>query len=1031
MALFVLTVLAALGTSAAPWFLGWARDAVSAADLAAAPSTQRLVIVAGTADYEAGAPSPTTLLRERVHGQLDVPGSIVVTGARLYVNMTRAGVANAPSTGLYLNYRDDICAQLRLVKGGCPTRQGDVIVGRTTAESLGLGVGDQVRLDGYRLSAPVTLRISGTYEVVDQGSVYWAGTGLLSGREDETATVVDEPVYVSEPTLLGAGPKGLSTDVQMYLPPDAYHGRDNHLVDTLARATSELGQANLTVITGVPDLLEQIHREQRLVALGVAVASTQMVLLCWFVLFLAVRHTSDERRPDIGLLKLRGAAAWRIWSLTALQSATPMLAGAVVGWAIGFLAAGVLTGGLGAMSHTTDTDVADTLRLSVLAVACACVGALIAAVLAEWRGLRSPVVVLLRRVPGGRRGWRAEVGDVIIVALASTGVYQGYAELRASGEPSLLALLAPALVGLAVALLVARAMPLLAARAGAAAMRSGRLGTGLTALHLARRPGTHRVFAVLAVSMAVFTTATFFWHTATVGWADRAAQELGAQRVLTVRAANSTMLLAAVRKVDPDGDFAMAVARTDGFVTENRLLAVDSTRLAAVAIAPEGFGVSNMDTLARLLRRPAMPPLSIGDGPITVDLKGPSELSADRPVALRLHFMTAGGGLTTMDFGPLTSYRHTYEANVTTCPDASCRLVAVEPVMPIQDVTPIPDATPVQTTMELYGIAQPGRDVAPPSMLADITRWSGQVGAVGVGNMLSARDGHLSITPFTGGLPQGQRRDYRVLVVDAPVPLPLVLAGARPAAQSLGDERFTIMGTERVAYQVVATTSLLPRLGTSGGLVDLEYAQRSGSRGAEAATLEVWLNAAAPPDAVTRLRAAGIQVLTDESVDDVANRLAEQGPGEALTFQLFAGAIVLLLGAGTMMITSTVERRARVEELTALRAQGLSEASMVVAGYGGTGVMVVAAMLTGLIAALLAQAVVATSMPIFADRWSLLPLHQGPQPLPVMVAVIAAALILGTAAVAGSAGVVASVRGRPARRRALRAPVSERDGEAS
>jgi hypothetical protein len=87
--------------------------------------------------------------------------------------------------------------------------------------------------------------------------------------------------------------------------------------------------------------------------------------------------------------------------------------------------------------------------------------------------------------------------------------------------------------------------------------------------------------------------------------------------------------------------------------------------------------------------------------------------------------------------------------------------------------------------------------------------------------------------------------------------------------------------------------------------------------------------------------------------------------------------------------------------------------------------------MTGLIAALLAQAVVATSTPVFADRWSLLPLHQGLQPLPLMVAVVAAVLILGTAAVAGSAGLVASVRGRPAGRRTLRAAEAGRGGEAS
>src|SRR5262249_38197150 len=159
-----------------------------------------------------------------------------------------------------------------------------------------------------------------------------------------------------------------------------------------------------------------------------------------------------------------------------------------------------------------------------------------------------------------------------------------YAELKQRGEPSLLALLAPALVGLAVALLVARALPWLAARSGAAALRAGRPGAGLTALHLARRRGTHRVFAVLAAWVAALTSAMFFWHTATVGWADRAGQELGAQRVLTVQAANSTALMSAVRAIDPAGDFAMAVARTDGLRPENRMLAVDTSRMARVAL---------------------------------------------------------------------------------------------------------------------------------------------------------------------------------------------------------------------------------------------------------------------------------------------------------------------------------------------------------------------------------------------------------------------------------------------------------------
>src|SRR5258705_7377139 len=109
-ALFVLTVLAALGASTAPWFLGWARDAVAIADIGAAPALQRVVIAGGAVRYQPGAPSPMRLLKDTVREHLDLPGSTVVLGAPLYVTMSRAGLSNAPTAGLYLNSRDDVCA---------------------------------------------------------------------------------------------------------------------------------------------------------------------------------------------------------------------------------------------------------------------------------------------------------------------------------------------------------------------------------------------------------------------------------------------------------------------------------------------------------------------------------------------------------------------------------------------------------------------------------------------------------------------------------------------------------------------------------------------------------------------------------------------------------------------------------------------------------------------------------------------------------------------------------------------------------
>jgi ABC-type antimicrobial peptide transport system permease subunit len=997
-ALFALTVLAALGGCAAPWFLGWSRDAVATADIASAPAVERVVKAGGPIRYGPGEPSPTTELRQLVGAVLDIPGAQTSTGASLYTDMVKAGAPNA-TAGLYLGYRDDVCAHLSL-RGECPHATGDVVIGGATAERLHLAIGDQVTFTGFRLVGSVTLTVRGTYEVADLTSDYWAGTDLLAGPGG--VSVAELPAFTTEQTLLAAGPNGLDVDLHMVLPPSAFHrtaaqqagGPD--LGTTIARASVGLRDQNLGLDTRASDLVERIRSDQRLAGTGIVVAATQLVLLCWFALFLAVRHTADERRPDIGLLKLRGAAPWRIWSLAAQQSALPMLTGAVLGWGLGYLAAAVLAGGLLAPARTVDSDPGLALRLSILAAAVTCVGALVAAVVAEWSTLRAPVAGLLRRVPARTRPVLARLVDLAVVAVAVAGVYQGRAETQAS----VFALLAPGLVGLAVALLVARLLPLLAARAGRAGIRAGRPDVALVALHLARRPGTHRVFAVLALAAAVLATTTFAWHTATVGWARRAAQELGAPRVLTVRAANSSTLLAAVRAADPDGRYAMAVAETAGVRAESRVLAVDTTRLNAVAPFPQAYGLSS-EHLAELLRPPTHEPPRMVDGPITLDAEGPAQPRADLPVSVRLHLSTVDGSVRTVDFGPLGN-RGSYQSQVQGCPPpAGCRLTAIEAVLPLRE------ATPAQSTISLYGLRQAGADVVGPAEFADITRWRAPAGSVGIGNVVSARDGRLALTPFTQPLGSGQSADNRVFVVAAPTPIPVVLAGARPDARRPGDERIALLGGDLVNFQVVGTATVLPGLGASGVLVDLESAQRDNGRPVESTTLQVWLAAGAPAAVVDAITARGVVVLTDSRVADAAARFGKQGPGMVLRFDLFAALVVLLVAAGMVVVTSTVERRARLEELTALRAQGLSRRAVLAIGYGTGACLVLGAVVSGVVAALLALGVVTTSLPVFSDGWTLLPVPHGPALLPLIGAVAVMLIVLGGAAVAGAYRLIA------------------------
>src|SRR5262245_16660094 len=342
-ALFALTVLAALGASAAPWFVGWAADSVAVADISAAPTMERIVRATGVIRYDEGAASPAKVMRDAVDSALSIPGSTSVVAERLFATARPPGTsADSPQASLYIGYRENICPQLR-IEGACPDGQGDVMIGRTTAESLKLKVGDELRFEAFRLPEPPTLRISGIYEVKDILSPYWAGTDMISGPVGVVATKVDESAFTSEPTLLAMGITGLDMEYQITVPPETFRTSTLDLIPALVDAKSALRAQNIDVSSDAGNLVERIRRDRHLATLGVTVATLQLVLLCWFALYLAVRQTAQSRQPDIGLLKLRGSARWRIGTLTALQSAVPMVAGVAVGWLLGYLAAALLS----------------------------------------------------------------------------------------------------------------------------------------------------------------------------------------------------------------------------------------------------------------------------------------------------------------------------------------------------------------------------------------------------------------------------------------------------------------------------------------------------------------------------------------------------------------------------------------------------------------------------------------------------------------------------------------------------------------
>src|SRR6266545_2570831 len=538
--LFVLAAFAGAAAAAAPGYALAATRSVATAEILAAPPAERTLSVrkdlpleGAVDDLEGAVDDLAAALRER----LDLPAFTDIGGAHL------DGQARTPAgdTSSRIAYRADLCAHV-LLDGACPAGAGEAVTSTRTAARLGLRVGDRLDYTSTAVAAPFQLRIVGVYRPREPYEPYW-GRGLLAvaraGETGEGAHAADDAIFVSERGLAALRASRVTATLDRVATGAAFVATDPAgLPDRVARVQYEMHLDGYELETELPALAQRVERDQRLVYVGVPVAAAQLLLLCWLALFVAV------------------------------QSAVPMLAGAVLGHAAGYAAARAVDGEVARLTYP----------LALAATALAVLGALVAGLMAERRTLHARVTDLMRRVPARRARWTADVVDLVVVAAALAGLYQ----VRSAGAGGL-ALLAPGLLAVAVALLATRLLMPVAAGIGHRALTAGRLGTGLTGVYLARRPGLHRVAALLAVAVALLGTALLGWGGADRAAGDRAAQELGADRVLTVQAHSRAHLLAAVRAADPAGHGAMAVVQASANTAGRGALLVDTTRLAAVA----------------------------------------------------------------------------------------------------------------------------------------------------------------------------------------------------------------------------------------------------------------------------------------------------------------------------------------------------------------------------------------------------------------------------------------------------------------
>jgi putative ABC transport system permease protein len=986
--LALLALFAVAAAVASPAYLTAADRAIAAGQIATADPGERSVVITGVQNDRDGEDGGQIDFKDVGSALVKLPGFSYVYAAEFRV----IGIEPTKLNADRFVFRQDACSHVRMATGRCPVADGEVIVGVATAKRLDLVAGQSITLRAAKYSddprqpgylpdgKPKKLVIAGTYRATAPAETYWGTHGYFTAVR---GLGPGEPVFTNPATLdlvdhgstakaidAAAGPAALDPD---------------HLDQLRAGLASlnsdptELGAA-IQINTGMPALLDRIDAGRSAAHLLVPVLAVPLVLLACFSIFLAVGYGTEGRQPELAIVALRGSRWWIRWWLATGENVVAVVVGAVAGCLAGQLLVNAVAAarfpGVGADPGW------DSLRYAPYAT----LAALLAAVLAQRRSLLSPVANLLRRNAIVASGPRALAVEAVIVLLAIVTTVQ---LVISHGSLTGVSLLAPAFLVLAVAVVAARLLLPVVTRYAVRALGRGNLGVALAAFQLSRRPGAQRLFALLVATVAVAGYATCAIDVADSGRQVQAGLGVGADRVLDVDSpVFRSQLLTAVRAVDPGGTFAMAAVRLPNLGhNEPPGLAVDTTRLARVANWPSG-GPSATAVAARLRPEASAPVLFAGQD-LAVDATG-AGIDTDKQLRLVVVISsTTGFGDTAVQLGKLHNGEFRYEQRVPQCAKG-CRLDGIE----IEGGSALSEIKG-DLVINSLGTVNPVVNAMPAAQLADPSRWRmpqyGQLAADPSGLRISLN--------APGGLAGGAW----VTPADAPYPLPMAYSGAVPFADSI-----TGAGGGPIPADPIGQLTAVPRLGTHAVLVDLEWADRLSTDASQALDPEVWLAPNAPADIVDRLSAQGLTVTGDTRSAQVQRRLDEQGPALSLWFYVLAGGLAVLLGASALVLAAAVDRARRVEDLSALRSQGLSRGRVRWATGWTYPILVAIAAVVGLITGLLTWLATGWALPLAGIDPPDLPLPAWPGPLSVAGTTVAVFLVLA---------VVAAATGRDLRRR--------------
>jgi hypothetical protein len=398
--------------------------------------------------------------------------------------------------------------------------------------------------------------------------------------------------------------------------------------------------------------------------------------------------------------------------------------------------------------------------------------------------------------------------------------------------------------------------------------------------------------------------------------------EVGAASVYRVDATSPARLLTAVRSVDPSGDMFAAAVRFPGDRPEDRVLAVDSRRLAAVAAWQPAWASRGVEALAAGLRSATAPSLVVAGQRMRVGLVG-GVLSGGPTTVLVATVVDRDGREHPISFGEVAFGPQTLEADLDGC-GGGCRVATLGLVRASGEVGAVLGKVTFRSlTVDDAPVPRPFRLADwRPFRVTETAAVSSPVAALrpaaGVGLQMSFNASPSQNPALVRG--------------DVPAALPVIATDSTVLAPLGRDDLVLTRGLDGrpVPSMVLARAQVLPRIGGLGVVADLEAAARMGPDPLPGLTFEVWASERAPGPVTVRelLHRAGLAVLQREVLDQRAEQLAGTGPALALHLLLGVALAALSVSTLALLATALVQGRRRAYELAALQTAGVGPADL-------------------------------------------------------------------------------------------------------